>query len=146
MVFRAPAKEFTKALNPNAMAQRQVNKGGKDDDDGDDPLKEIDDAIDQLCGSKSLHGGEIVRQYQPSRMWLWSQWHGTILQHNVRTTLMAMLFSLVFFLMVRAFAEPTWAVGLAPDEDHPLIERLSMIKRVWVRSKAFLGAEATCPH
>jgi hypothetical protein len=128
VLFQVSGDSFRQAIGTKPPEGSEDHQGHPDDEQ----LNEIDNAIDQLCGSKSLHGGEIIRQYQPNRLWLWKQWHGTILQHNIRTTLMAMLFSLVFVIIIRLFAEPTWAIGLTPDEDHKLIQSLVMMKKVWV--------------
>lgn len=42
----------------------------------DDPelLEQIDQAINQLAGTKSLYGGNIIRPYKPNRKWLWGRW------------------------------------------------------------------------
>jgi predicted membrane chloride channel (bestrophin family) len=113
---------------------------GDDDDDENDPdrlkdlkdVEEINEAIHQLSGTKSLYGGSIIRQYRPNRGWLWSQWSGTVIQHNIKTALLMMLLSLAFVLASRACIEPTWEIGLAPDEDHLFIQRLAMIQKLWV--------------
>ena len=131
-IFQVPADVFRDALNPNKSSEYEYDENERYPTDNNAILEEIDDAIDQLCGSKTLHGGEIIRQYQPSRRWLWAQYRGTILQHNLRITLIAMAFTLAMVILIRLFGNPTWPLGLAPTEDHPLILTLGMIKKVWV--------------
>eukprot|EP00797_Seminavis_robusta_P029777 Sro605_g174290.1 dependent protein kinase regulatory subunit (688) ;mRNA; r:21187-23250 len=123
VLFRATAEVFSSALS--------LMPDGDDNRDEVD-MKDIDRAIDQLSGTKSLHGGEIMRQYQPNRLWLWTQWHGTILEQNLLPTLIAMGVAVTVVTLVRYFGEPTWAIGHRPDEDHPVIQQLAMVNGVWM--------------
>ncbi|CAB9498691.1 dependent protein kinase regulatory subunit [Seminavis robusta] len=99
----------------------------------DDPetLYLIDQAIDQVSGTKSLYGGDIIRQYQSSRFWLWKKWTGTVFQHNWRTVTFNMAMSLLFIVLVRRCTDPTWKIGLTPDHSHPFIQRLDIIRKIW---------------
>jgi len=91
----------------------------------------IDNAIQQVSGTRSLYGGDIIRQYKPNRVWLWRRWTGTVLQHSYRTTLLNMLYSLAFIALTRRLTDPSWHIGLAPDHSHPFIQRLDIIRKLW---------------
>jgi len=124
VLYRAAGSAFTTAFHqepPPKSSKREERE-----------LKEIDKAINELSGTKTLYGGDIIRQYDPDRFWLWRQYQGTILQHNIMTTLIAILLSAAFCLIVEKVLDPTWEVGHAPDEDHPLIRHLALFQKVWL--------------
>jgi hypothetical protein len=98
-------------------------------DDDPELLRKIDNAIDQVAGTKTLYGGDIIRQYKPSRSWLWKRWRGTVFQHTWRTVGLNMLMSLLFILIVRSHTESTW---LTPDKSDPIIHGLDIVRRIWV--------------
>lgn len=124
VLFRASGEAFTKAFD--------VKPTNDTAEDVEDDLLEIDEAINQLCGTKSLHqGGDIFLQYKLGRGWLWAQWSGTVLEQSLLTSLFAMFISLLLVVFIQVFAEPTWSLGMPPDEDHPWIQRLSMINKLW---------------
>lgn len=135
-LFRASGADFVSAFsnNPRGVDGEDLTDSCVDDNAivEEHDRRAIDKAIDQLSGTKSLYGGEITKQYQPSRVWLWSQWHGTILEQNLLSTIYAMLMCFIMVILIRSFAEPTWPIGHAPDPEHPLIEHLSMINGVWI--------------
>ena len=89
-------------------------------------------------------------------LWLWSQWvrlcsnicrvaagetsnitlvlphqNGTVVEQNYKATLFSMFVSLAFIVGVRLLAEPTWDIGHVPDEEHPLIQHLTLYYGVW---------------
>jgi CRP-like cAMP-binding protein len=80
-------------------------------------VKEIDEVIDQISGVKSKYDGNIIRQFQPERSWLWRRWRGTILQHAWKSAAVNMLVGLLFLTGLRIannhiFNNPiTWPVG-----------------------------------
>jgi len=99
----------------------------------DDPqlMDKIDQAINQVSGTKSLYGGDIISTFKSPRLWLWGRWEGTILQHNCKTVALTMTVSLIFILITRRITDPTWSIGFAPDKSHPYIARLEIIRRLW---------------
>ncbi|GAX26970.1 hypothetical protein FisN_9Lh274 [Fistulifera solaris] len=101
--------------------------------DQSDLFATIDEAIKQVAGTKTLYGGDIIRQYVPSRYWLWTRWAGTILQYNIKTTLFNMLFSFGFILLARRITndQPPFHMGLSPNKTHPFIERLTIVHKLW---------------
>ena len=133
-LFRAFGADFVTAFSKQPRGGDGEDLSDNDDNTAVDEQdrRDIDKAIDQLSGTKSLYGGEITKQYQPSRVWLWSQWHGTILEQNLLSTIYAMLMCFIMVILIRSFAEPTWTIGHAPDPEHPLIEHLAMINGVWI--------------
>jgi hypothetical protein len=94
-------------------------------------IRKIDQAIDQICGVRTRYGGDIIRQYKPSRKWLWGRWRGTILQQSWRVAASNMLLSVCFIVTLRYFCKPTWAMGKIPDPNFPVIARLSALAKVW---------------
>lgn len=80
-------------------------------------VKEIDEVIDQISGVKSKYDGDIIRQFQPERRWLWSLWKGTILQHAWKSAVVNMAVSILFVTTIRLanhyiFNNPLhWPVG-----------------------------------
>jgi predicted membrane chloride channel (bestrophin family) len=103
----------------------------KQSDDTPEEFMQIDKAIQQVAGTKSLYGGDIIRTYKPNRFWLWAQFSGTILQHNLLPTLLNMLYSITIIMIIRAITDPTRPLGLAPDSSHPLIARLAIFEKIW---------------
>ena len=133
VLFRAQGEAFTKCENLLLPSNpRTAGSDGTTAHPEDEHIHEIDEAINQLMGTKHYHGGEIIRQYEPGRLWLWTQWQGTILQHNFYTCLYAMWLSSLLVVVVHTFGQPTWSLGLAPDEKHPWVEHLSMVQKLWV--------------
>jgi predicted membrane chloride channel (bestrophin family) len=96
-------------------------------------MQQIDEAINQISGSKTLYCGDIIPRYQPERRWLWRQWAGTILNVSFQTTLLNMLVCLIFILFAHeATGEVVWSFeSLAPDQSLPFIQRLSLIHKIW---------------
>ncbi|CAB9496030.1 protein kinase, cAMP-dependent, regulatory, type [Seminavis robusta] len=130
VLFRAKGKEFANAFNQDTTEETPKPI--------DDELTKIDEAINQLSGTTSkFEGGEIIPQYKPSRKWLWSRWHGTVFEQTNVTAICMMLLSFVFVLIVRLFGEPTWSVGMAPDEDHVWIQTLTIVRKIWVYQMTF---------
>jgi Cyclic nucleotide-binding domain len=122
VLFRAAGTAFhnTLSLMPDGFDEKEPVD-----------MRDIDRAISQLSGTKSLHDGEIMRQYQPDRLWLWSQWYGIILQQNLLTTIIAMLVSATVIAIIEFFGEPTWGIGQVPDQEHYIIQHLALINGVW---------------
>lgn len=118
-LFRVNADTFKSVLN-----KLTVN---------DDPelLQQIDNAINQVEGTKSFYGGDIIRQYKSNRSWLWRRWRGTVFEQNWRTVGYMMLYSLFFTGGTRLLTDPTWKFGLIPDKTHPFIIRLDIIRKIW---------------
>lgn len=94
-------------------------------------LKEIDHVIDQVSGVKKRYNGNIIRQYKPSRRWLWRQWRGTILQQAWKAAATSMLVSSCFVAVIRLSCGPTWALGQIPDPKSPAISRLVPLAQLW---------------
>ena len=80
-------------------------------------VREIDDIIDRISGVKTKYDGDIIQKFKPGRMWLWSQWRGTIMQHAWRPVVGNMIISLLFMIAIRflndhVFRNPvTWPIG-----------------------------------
>ena len=100
-------------------------------DDIKTDIKKIDQVIDQVSGVKTRYGGEIIRQFKPSRRWLWGRWHGTIVQQSWKAAASSMLLSTCFIAALRFFCRPTWAPGQIPDPNFPVISRLIPLAKLW---------------
>ena len=125
-LFRIPCEDYKNILNQKLPADYTKLS----------ELEEIDTAIKEIEGTKSLYGGAIIRPYNPSRLWLWSRFTGTVLQHVARPTLLSMLWSVCFitFARHRTFTPGSapWAgLGLPPDASHPFIAKLQMVHTIW---------------
>ena len=94
-------------------------------------LKSIDLAIDQISGVKTKYDGEIIRQFKPSPFWLWRRWSGTVLQHAWKRAVLNMLLSAVVVGFVRHRFKPTWAIGMIPDSDFPIIKKFVGLSKLW---------------
>ena len=121
-LFRVKGETFKSFLNSKLLLSFN-----------DDPelLEQIDQAINQVAGTKSLYGGDIIRQYKPNRAWLWSRWTGTVFLHNYKTVLGNMLVSLAFIFYARRVTGSAWSLGMPPDKTHPFIQRLNIIRQLW---------------
>ena len=94
-------------------------------------IRNIDHVIDKISGIKTRYGGDIIRQFKPSRRWLWGRWHGTIFQQAWKVAVAIMLVSACFVAAVRFFCHPTWHLGQIPDPTFPLISRLVPLANLW---------------
>jgi len=100
-------------------------------------LREIDGIIDRFSGVKTKYDGDIIQKFKPSRMWLWSKWRGTIMQHAWRGVVGNMVISLLFMMALRflnynVFKSPvTWPIGGIPHKNHPTITRLEGCFKMW---------------
>lgn len=94
-------------------------------------IREIDNVIDKISGVKTRYGGDIIRQFKPSRSWLWGRWHGTILQQAWKAAAASMLLSTCFVAAIRFSCRPTWAPGQIPDPHFPVISRLVPLAKLW---------------
>jgi hypothetical protein len=100
-------------------------------DDIKTEIRNIDNVIDKISGVKTRYGGDIIRQYKPSRRWLWGRWHGTILQQAWTSAAANMLVSVCFITAVRLCCKPTWAPGQIPNSSFPVISRLGGLAKLW---------------
>ena len=95
-------------------------------------LKEIDSIIDQASGLKQKYGGNIIKPFQPSRKWLWSQWQGTILHQAWKVACWNMLMCLVFVLLLRLISQPmSWSIMMIPEKDHSVIAHTLGLSKLW---------------
>ncbi|KAK1743540.1 bestrophin family protein [Skeletonema marinoi] len=94
-------------------------------------IRNIDHVIDQISGVKKRYGGDIIRQFKPSRRWLWGRWHGTILQQAWKAAATSMLVSTCFVAAIRFFCRPSWAPGQIPDPNFPIVSRLIPLAKLW---------------
>jgi len=106
-------------------------------------MQQIDEAINQVSGTKALYGGDIILPYKPERLWLWRQYSGTVLKISLNSTSLNMLVC----VLVIVYAEystgcpscsnvQNWltegsAVTIVPDKTIPFVQRLSVIKLIW---------------
>ena len=119
-LFRVNGDAFKSVLN-NQLAL----------DDDPELLQKIDQAINHVAGTKSLYGGSIIRQWEPTRAWLWRQWQGTVLQHSYKAVLGNMLLSLLVIVFTKRLTDPTWNFGLRPDHSHSFVQLLDIIRKLW---------------
>ena len=108
-------------------------------------MQEMDEAINQVSGTQALYGGDIIPPYQPERGWLWQQYAGTILNISLQTTVLNMLFCLVFIVFAKQVTGDdtslfwnlqdmtgmTHPLTIVPDKNDPFIQRLSLIHEIW---------------
>ena len=73
----------------------------------------------------------VTQPFQPSALYLWRQWKGTIIETTWRPALASVLAGVTLSPAVRCFAAPTWAPFTAPDARHPLIAKLIPLAGVW---------------
>jgi len=109
-------------------------------------MQEIDGVINELWDCNIYGGrgaGDIIPQYKPERIWLWSQWCGTIAKLSLRATVGNMLFCVGFIVLVQEshgggadFHHPTqyfWTADgiVLPDKDLPFVQDLFLIRKIW---------------
>jgi len=101
-------------------------------------LTNIDAVIDQVAGIKARYsGGDIIQRFEPSRMWLWSRWEGTILQQVYKPAVWNMMLSAAFIVTFRFICnnvnnQPiTWRIGMLPDPNHPILSRMHGLTKLW---------------
>ena len=92
-------------------------------------MEEIDDVINQVSGTQPLYEGDIIMPYQPERIWLWSQYSGTLLKLSMQTTILSMLACAAFCVYAReATGQPFF---VPPDSSIPFVNRLALVHDVW---------------
>ena len=106
-------------------------------------MQEIDEVINQVSGTKAFYGGDIIPQYKPQRIWLWSQLSGTVVKISLESTLWNMAFcvAIIFFAqqmtgVTNYLEHPTqffWTADgiVMPDKDLPLVQNISLVKKIW---------------
>jgi len=111
--FRIPCETFKEILN-----QQQQPDAGSPTENVQALDAKIESVIQEVEGTKSLYGGNIIQPYKPDRIWLWSRLRGTVLQHAAKPTLLNML----------------WAAGfclLAQTREPPFLAKLQMVHQIW---------------
>ena len=112
----------------NLHGQNTINNNNSPQDMKEDLTKDlakIDQVFDEVSGIKTRYGGEVIRTFRPDRRWLWQQWTGTILQHAWKTSVINMVITAIFLLVLQhGHGELSWGVGMLPQRDHPWIARL----------------------
>ncbi|CAB9503360.1 protein kinase type II-alpha regulatory subunit [Seminavis robusta] len=128
-LWRVPAATYLTILNKPAQSLAT--------------MEEIDAVINQVSGTQALYGGEIIPPYKPERLWLWSQFQGTILNISLRTTLLNMLLCVVFVIyaeqvtgestvpLIGKFFDNLQTHVIVPDKNLPFVQRLALIKEIW---------------
>ncbi|CAJ1930967.1 unnamed protein product [Cylindrotheca closterium] len=94
-------------------------------------LKQIDDVIAKVSGVRLKYGGSVIRKINPSRLWLWTRWSGTILQHAWKVSLANLLTATTLVVATRLLAKPTWGLTVMPDPNNPLISKMLGLFDVW---------------
>ena len=67
-------------------------------------MKQIDLAINDVAGTKTLYEGDIIPQYQPDRLWLWQQMDGTVIPLSFQITIVNILWCSLFVLYAQTAA------------------------------------------
>mmetsp|Transcript_26571 Transcript_26571/g.63276 ORF Transcript_26571/g.63276 Transcript_26571/m.63276 type:complete len:487 (-) Transcript_26571:1741-3201(-) len=98
-------------------------------------LQEIDNAINEVEGTKALYSGKVILPYKPERFWIWRQTKGTLMSISSKTTLVMMLVSLLFSLSVKLELQHwVWPLDwnqLGPETDTRLVKDLGILKEIW---------------
>mmetsp|Transcript_3862 Transcript_3862/g.8480 ORF Transcript_3862/g.8480 Transcript_3862/m.8480 type:complete len:576 (+) Transcript_3862:95-1822(+) len=102
-----------------------------EDEDIPAQLLKIDKVIDKISGTKTAYGGNVIKQIQPNRGWLWRRWRGTILQHAWKPTLINMLVTTGFVLAVHSKTKSTLTFGMLPNKSDPFISRILGLGMAW---------------
>jgi len=83
---------------------------------------DIDIAID-LVDSDSA-GTDVIRQFKPSRAWLWRQWYGTVFQYGLWYAFFYMCIGLMLSLAIHYYE-------IDEDGDNIIADTLSAVNGVW---------------
>jgi len=110
-------------------------------------MQEIDGVINELWDCNKYGGrgaGDIIPQYKPERIWLWSQWCGTIVKLSLRATVGNMLFCVGFIVLVQETQnggtdfhnhpiQYFWTADgiVLPDKNLPCVQDLFLIRKIW---------------
>mmetsp|Transcript_8062 Transcript_8062/g.18208 ORF Transcript_8062/g.18208 Transcript_8062/m.18208 type:complete len:496 (+) Transcript_8062:270-1757(+) len=77
----------------------------------------------------------IVLEYEPSELWLWKKWQGTVLQMTLRSCLIQMGVGIILDWSVRSYMRSTssltWSLLSLPPSSEPLIQSMFGLKKLW---------------
>ena len=73
----------------------------------------------------------VICEYEPSGLWLWFKWQGTVLQLIYRTFLLAVGTGILLDVWVRRVSEASWSILSVPPATDPLIRSLSGLEKLW---------------
>ncbi|CAJ1930955.1 unnamed protein product [Cylindrotheca closterium] len=118
-------------LNKDAFSHFMNSLQTKEEKDIKKELRDIDLAIDGISGTSTKYGGDIIRQFKPSPFWLWRRWSGTVLQHAWKAAALNMILSASVIALVRHHFKPTWAIGMIPDSNLPIIQKFLGLSKLW---------------
>eukprot|EP00529_Nitzschia_sp_RCC80_P009860 CAMPEP_0113488606 /NCGR_PEP_ID=MMETSP0014_2-20120614/26103_1 /TAXON_ID=2857 /ORGANISM="Nitzschia sp." /LENGTH=760 /DNA_ID=CAMNT_0000382323 /DNA_START=628 /DNA_END=2910 /DNA_ORIENTATION=+ /assembly_acc=CAM_ASM_000159 len=104
-------------------------------------LQEIDDVINQISGTSTyskLYKGRIIRQYNPTRKWLYRRITGTVFKQTYKTVLANMVMSAIVIVGAKLWTRtteqqlsPAGGFFMPPDPTHPFIQRLNIVRLIW---------------
>lgn len=77
----------------------------------------------------------VICEYEPSGLWLWTRWKGTVIQATWRSVLLAICTGLLFDFWARrrlsGWRYTSWPLFCVPPADDPLIKGLAGLKKLW---------------
>lgn len=73
----------------------------------------------------------IICEYEPSALWLWTKWRGTVLSLTIVPVLLNMGLGAGIDAWVHAFSGAAWGMFEVPPADDPLIQQLQGIDKLW---------------
>ena len=99
-------------------------------------MQAIDAAINQVSGTDSLYGGDVIQKYKPERVWLWQQFRGTVIKISLVPTLINMLLCATFVVYARYNSgDPLFEVGAGAPTSTEFVEKLNLVGQVWEMDK-----------
>ena len=99
-------------------------------------MQAIDAAINQVSGTDSLYGGDVIQKYKPERVWLWQQFRGTVIKISLVPTLINMLLCATFVVYARYNSgDPLFEVGAGAPTQTEFVEKLNLVGQVWEMDK-----------
>jgi len=66
----------------------------------------------------------VIRQFKPSRVWLWRQWYGTVFQYGLWYALFYMWIGVMLSLAMHYY-------GIDEEDDNTITDMLSAVNSVW---------------
>ena len=97
----------------------------------------IANTIEQVALS-SNYSSSIIIKYKPDRAWLWSRWHGTVLQSSLPKVALNTGITLLVGIALRQACGSTWSVGMVPDAECVIIARLKAVDKLFHYLQSFV--------
>lgn len=96
----------------------------------DDPLH-LEEVLDRALHSGAREDNPIIMPFSPRGSWLWTRWHGTVLETTWKPTVLLMTVAALLVCLTYSQRAWTWPLLAVPDPANPVVMRLKALDTMW---------------